>query len=69
MVEILTTIEQKWGKPRFRAQLKAQEIHDSWQAIRQKMEDQQRVTVSLLCEDGKRLHLHRATRAEPHQIL
>ncbi len=50
-----------------RAQLKAQEIHDSWQTIRQKMENQQRVTVSLPCEDGKTLHLRKATRAEPHQ--
>ena len=50
-----------------RAQLKAQEIHDSWQTIRQKMENQQRVTVSLQCEDGKTLHLRKATRAEPHQ--
>ncbi len=50
-----------------RSQLKAQGIHDSWQTIRQKMENQQRVTVSLPCKDGKTLHLRKATRAEPHQ--
>ncbi|MCF6354982.1 MAG: hypothetical protein L3J26_07735 [Candidatus Polarisedimenticolaceae bacterium] len=50
-----------------RTQLKAQGIHDSWETIRQKLENQQRITVSLSCEAGKRLHIHKATRAEPHQ--
>ncbi|MCF6354144.1 MAG: hypothetical protein L3J26_03425, partial [Candidatus Polarisedimenticolaceae bacterium] len=47
--------------------LKAQGIHDSWETIRQKLKNQQRITVSLSCEAGKRLHIRKATRAEPHQ--
>ena len=50
-----------------RSQLKAQGIHDSWQTLRTKMENQQRVTVMLRREDGKTIHLRKATRAEPHQ--
>ncbi len=50
-----------------RTQLKAQGIHDSWETIRQKMENQQRITVSLPCKEGKTLHIRKATRAEPHQ--
>ncbi len=50
-----------------RAQLKKQDIHDSWQTVRAKMENQQRVTVVLKQEDGSTLHLRKATRAEPLQ--
>jgi transposase len=50
-----------------RCQLKSQGIHDSWQTLRTKMENQQRVTVMLKREDGKTLHLRKATRAEAHQ--
>jgi len=50
-----------------RTQLKAQGIHDSWQTLRAKMENQQRVTVILQRVDGKTIHLRNATRAEPHQ--
>lgn len=50
-----------------RIQLKAQDIHDSWQTLRQKMENQQRVTISLQDENGKTIHIRKATRAEPHQ--
>jgi transposase len=50
-----------------RTQLKAQGIHDSWQTLRSKMENQQRITVVLRREDGKTLHLRKASRAEPHQ--
>ena len=50
-----------------RTQLKARGIHDSWQTLRRKLENQQRITVSLQREDGKTLHIRKATRAEPHQ--
>ncbi len=50
-----------------RTQLKAKGIHDSWQTLRQKMENQQRITVSLQEEGGKTIHIRKATRAEPHQ--
>jgi transposase len=50
-----------------RTQLKAQDIHDSWQTLRAKMENQQRVTVVMKRADGKTIHLRKATRAEPQQ--
>jgi transposase len=50
-----------------RYQLKAESINDSWQTIRRKMENQQRVTVILQREDGKTIHLRKATKAEPQQ--
>jgi len=50
-----------------RLQLKSQGIHDSWQTLRCKMENQQRVTATFSCEDGRTLHLRKATRAEPEQ--
>jgi transposase len=50
-----------------RIQLKAKGIHDSWETLRRKLENQQRITVSLKREDGKTLHIRKATRAEPHQ--
>lgn len=50
-----------------RCQLKAKGVHDSWQTIRRKMENQQRITVILQREDGKIIHLRKATRAEPQQ--
>jgi len=50
-----------------RCGLKAQGIHDSWQTIRRKMENQQRITASLQREDGRAVHIRKATRAEPHQ--
>ena len=50
-----------------RTQLKAQDIHDSWQTLRARMENQQRVTVVMKRADGKTIHLRKATRAEPHQ--
>ncbi len=50
-----------------RTALKAQGSHDSWQTLRRKMENQQRITVSLRRADGRTLHIRKATRAEPHQ--
>ncbi len=42
-------------------------INDSWKALRSKMQNQQRVTVTLHCEDGQVVHLRKSTRAEPAQ--
>lgn len=50
-----------------RSQLKKQGVHDSWQSIRAKMENQQRITVSLKQEDGQVVHLRQSSRAEPQQ--
>lgn len=52
-----------------RYQLKSEDIHDSWQTIRRTMENQQRVTVILKRQDGKTIHLRKATQAEPQQAL
>lgn len=52
-----------------RCQLKAEKINDSWQTIRQKMENQQRVTVILQREDEKTIHLRKATKAEAQQSI
>ena len=50
-----------------RLQLKSQGVHDSWETLRRKLENQQRITVTLKREDGKTLHIRKASRAEPHQ--
>jgi transposase len=50
-----------------RVQLKAQDCHDSWQTIRRKVENQQRITVTLQREEGKTIHLRKATKADPQQ--
>jgi transposase len=50
-----------------RVQLKTEDCHDSWQTIRQKVENQQRITVTLQREEGKTIHLRKATKAEPQQ--
>ena len=52
-----------------RYQLKAEHINDSWQTIRQTMGNQQRITVILRREDGKTIHLRKATNAEPRQSV
>jgi transposase len=50
-----------------RYQLKRENISDSWQTIRQKMGNQQKITVVLKREDGKTIHIRKATQPEPHQ--
>ena len=50
-----------------RIQLKSQGIDDSWETLRRKLENQQRITVSLKRDDGKTLHIRKTTRAEPQQ--
>jgi transposase len=52
-----------------RVQLKSQGCHDSWQTIRRTMENQQRITVVLRREDGKTIHLRKATKADPQQSI
>jgi len=51
-----------------RSQLKTQGIHDSWQTLRKKMENQQRVTATFNCENGDVLHLRKTTQPEPEQV-
>jgi len=49
-----------------RLRLKAKGIDDSWEALRQTMASQQRVTVTMQRRDGKTVHVRKATRPEPH---
>jgi transposase len=50
-----------------RLQLKAGGIHWSWEGIRRQLEGQDRVTVELKREDGKMVHVRKATRPEARQ--
>jgi transposase len=52
-----------------RLQLKACGIHLSWDGIRRELDGQNRVTVELKREDGRTVHVRKATRAEPRQQL
>jgi transposase len=50
-----------------RLQLKVCGIHWSWEGIRRQLEGQDRVTVELKRDDGKMVHVRKATRPEPRQ--
>ena len=50
-----------------RFQLKACGIHWSWEGLRRELEGQDRVTVELKRQDGKTVHVRKATRPEPRQ--
>ena len=50
-----------------RLQLKACGIHWSWEGIRRQLDGQDRVTIELKREDGKTVHVRKATRPEPRQ--
>jgi transposase len=50
-----------------RFQLKACGIHLSWEGLRRDLQGQDRVTVELKREDGRMLHVRKATRPEPRQ--
>ncbi|MBK1633951.1 transposase [Thiohalocapsa halophila] len=52
-----------------RLQLQACGIHLSWEGIRRELDGQDRVTVELKREDGRTVHVRKATRAEPRQQL
>ena len=42
-------------------------IHECWSILRERLAGQQRVTATFACQDGRTLHVRKATRAEPHQ--
>lgn len=53
-----------------RFQLKACDIHLSWEGLRQQLQGQDRITVELKRADGKTLHIRKTTRPEPrHQLI
>jgi transposase len=53
-----------------RLQLKAHGINDSWNTLRQTLDTQRRVTVTMQRRDGRAVHVRKATRPKPrHQTL
>jgi hypothetical protein len=52
-----------------RFQLKACDIHLSWEGLRREPEGQARLSVELKLADGRTLHVRRATRPEPRQHI
>jgi len=50
-----------------RLQLKACDIHLSWESLRRELKGQNRATVELKREDGKTLHIRKTSRPEPRQ--
>jgi len=52
-----------------RFQLKACGIHLSWEGIRRELDGQDRITVELKRDDGRTIHVRKATRPEPRQQL
>jgi len=44
-------------------------MHLSWDGIRRELDRQDRVRVELKREDGRTVHVRKATRAEPRQQL
>jgi len=53
-----------------RLQLKAHDINDSWESLRETLATQQRVTATLQRRDGRAVHVRKATRPEPlHQKI
>ena len=50
-----------------RTQLKSNGIKDSWESIRNVVDNRQRVTVKVNREDGRTLHIRKTTKVEPHQ--
>ncbi len=50
-----------------RFQLKAHDIHLSWESLRCQLNGQDRVTAVMRREDGKIYHIRKATRPEPRQ--
>jgi hypothetical protein len=52
-----------------RHQLKARDIHDSWQTLRRRLAGQVRTTTQLKRADGKTLHIRKSSRPEPCQSV
>ncbi|WP_425387012.1 hypothetical protein, partial [Desulfobacter curvatus] len=42
-------------------------IKSSWSQLRNQLEGQSRVTVSMQCKDGQTVHIRKSTRPEPRQ--
>ena len=52
-----------------RLQLKACDIHLSWEGLRKELRGQNRATIEVKRKDGKTLHIRKASRPEPRQQI
>ena len=50
-----------------RCQLKMNNIHSSWSNLRRQLKGQDRITVSMNCQNGETVHIRKSTRPEPRQ--
>ena len=50
-----------------RHQLKKKRIHSSWSDLRKQLRGQDRITVSMRCQNGEMVHVRKSTRPEPRQ--
>jgi len=50
-----------------RCQLKMKNIHLSWSNLRKQLKGQDRITVSMNCQNGETVHIRKSTRPEPRQ--
>ena len=50
-----------------RCQLKMKNIHSSWSDLRKQLKGQDRITVSMKCQNGETVHIRKSTRPEPRQ--
>lgn len=50
-----------------RYQLKSNEIHSSWSDLRKHLRGQDRITVSMKCQNGDMVHVRKSTKPEPRQ--
>jgi len=55
------------GVHHIRLRLKAADIHDSWDTLRQRMRSHMRVTTTMRTKDNKTLHIRKTARPEPWQ--
>jgi transposase len=50
-----------------RYKLKMKNIHSSWSGLRKQLKGQDRITVSMKCQNGETVHIRKSTRPEPRQ--
>ncbi len=52
-----------------RYQLMQKGIHTSWAGLRKQLRGQERITISMKKENGKKIHIRKSTRPEPRQQI
>lgn len=51
-----------------RYQLKQHDINDSWETIRKSLRTHCRITSTMLCDDGRKLHIRKSSQPTPRQL-